>query len=39
MLKAIYSGQFKREIKKAQKRGKDIEKIKRRISKLLGMPY
>jgi mRNA interferase YafQ len=34
-----YSGQFKRDVKQAQKRGKDIEKLKALLTRLIeGSP-
>jgi mRNA interferase YafQ len=33
---AAYSGQFKRDIKLAQKRGKDMEKLKQAMRLLIG---
>ena len=36
MLKAIYSGKFKKEVKIAQKRGKNIEKLKNIISDIIN---
>jgi len=39
MRSARYTGQFKRDVKLAQKRGKDVDKLKRVISLLLeGLP-
>lgn len=39
MLNPVYSGQFKRDLKAAKKRGKDMEKIKQPMRLLLeGQP-
>lgn len=39
MRRPAYSGQFKRDIKLAQKRGKDIEKLKEPMRRLIeGLP-
>ena len=35
MLTPIYTGQFGRDVKKAQKRGKDLDKLKTIVSKII----
>ena len=36
MRQPVYSGQFKRDVKQAQKRGKDMEKLKTLLALLIG---